>query len=111
MKKVIFHSMIILSILLMFMNYIIPGVALLLLSAFVFAPGKKKSNERWQKFYQSPKVKKIRKLIMILIFLTIVVLIITYPKLNIIVPLFFIAALISPSKKGPNSSHYDHDIF
>ena len=111
MKKVIFHLIVVLSFVLMFINYIIPGVALLLISAFAFAPGKMKPNEKWQRFYQSPKLKKIRKAIMILIFLSIVVLMITYPKLNIIVPLFFIAALISPSKKGPNNSHYNHDIF
>lgn len=110
MKKVIFYLITVLSFVLMFINYIIPGVALLLISAFAFAPGKMKHNEKWQRFYQSPKMKRIRKLIMILILLSIVVLMITYPKLNIIVPLFFIAALISPSQKGPNPNQNDHDI-
>jgi accessory gene regulator protein AgrB len=110
-KKVAFYFFVCLSFLLMFMNYIITGFAMLFISAFVFAPGQMKPNEKWQRFYQAKTIKKIRRTIMIFIYLGIVVLLFIYPKINLILPLFFIAIALNPAKSDNNTIYYDHDDY
>lgn len=108
-KKVLFYFIVCVSFILMFMNYLITGFALLFLSAFIFAPGKMKRNEKWHRFYNGGTIKKIRKWMSIIIFLSIVLLLFIYPKLNMILPLFFIAVILSPSKKKTYTDYSDYN--
>lgn len=108
LKKGIFYFLVCVSFILMFMNYLLTGFALLFLSAFIFSPGKMKRNEKWHRFYNGVMMKRIRITMSILIFLSIGTLFFIYPKLNMILPLFFIAIMLSPGKKNP---HYDYDDY
>ncbi len=95
----------------MFMNYLITGIALLFGSAFIFSPGKMKHNGKRHRFYNGTTMKKVRKTITLLLFLVIIVLFFIHPKMNIVIPLFFIAVGISPAKKNNNINTYDHDTY
>lgn len=110
-KKAFYYFFVYLSFILMFMNYMITGLALFFLSAFILEPGKMKPNEKWQRFYQGRTMKKIRKVLTFIILLGMVVLAFTYPKLNLILPLFFIAMIISPYKSKHHTSDYDFDDY
>jgi predicted RND superfamily exporter protein len=110
-KKPVYIFLLCLSFILMFMNFMITGLALFFLSGFIFEPGKMKPNEKWQQFYQGKTMKKIRKVITLMMLLSMVVLAFTHPKLNLIIPIFFIAMMISPYKSKHQTTDYDFDDF
>jgi hypothetical protein len=110
-KKAFFYFLVCLSFILMFMNYMLTGLAVFFLSGFILEPGKMKPNEKWQRFYQGRTMKKVRKVLTLTIFLSMGVLAFTSPKLNLIIPLFFIAIIISPYKNKHHTTDYDFDDY
>lgn len=110
-KKVIFYFLWILGLLLMFMDFMLIGLALFLFTPFIFSPGKMKKNEKWEQFNKNKIVKVVKTTIAVIILLIIVVLFFVNPKLNLIIPLFFIAVMFTPPKKRGHYSDSDYDDF
>ncbi|MDM5330051.1 hypothetical protein [Neobacillus sp. CF12] len=110
-KKQVYCFLLFLSFILMFMNYMLTGLALFFLIGFILEPGKMKPNEKWQRFYQGVMMKKNRKALTLMMLLGMVVLAFTHPKLNLIIPIFFIAMMISPYKNKHHTTDYDFDDY
>lgn len=108
-RTIVFYVVVVGSFILMFMNYMLTGLFLFLFISPFIAPRDKKKDQQNHKL-NGKTMKKIRAVIATAIFISSLYFIFIEPKLNFVIPLFFIAIIIGPWRRR-GSSDYDFDSF